>query len=175
MDLRIATFACAVSLALALPVSGAVAQMRQGTGPEQGCAPGMGMMCMMGDQPRMGTMDERAATRVEQRLGALKGRLKITEAQSKAWQDFAASLREAAKAMSEQRRAMQERIHGGTLPERLDAHEAMLASHLEQLRKAKAAANALYAALTDEQKKEADKAIMGPMMGGRMGEPMHRR
>jgi LTXXQ motif family protein len=39
----------------------------------------------------------------------------------------------------------------------------MMNAHLEALRKLKAAADPLYAALSDEQKKTADELLMGPM------------
>ena len=62
-----------------------------------------------------------------------------------------------------------EKAGTATLPQRLDLHEATLVSHLEQLRKTKAAANALYAVLSDDQKKIADKAAMGMMRGPMRG------
>jgi opacity protein-like surface antigen len=130
------------------------------------CEPGMGMMCMMGQH--MGMRDAMMAQRTERHLAALKADLKITDAQAKAWDDYAAAVTAAAKAMGEQRKAMMEKAGTATLPQRLDFHEATLVSHLEQLRKTKAAANALYAVLSDDQKKIADKAAMGMMMRGHM-------
>ena len=158
--------AATLALALALP-SAADAEMRQGMGMnDDRCEAGMGMMCMMGEHPRMGMMGDAAMPqRVDRRLAALKAQLKITDAQTAAWDAYAAALRDAAKAMVEQRRGMMEKLRTATLPERLDVHEAMLVSHLEQLRKTKAAATALYAVLSDDQKKIADKGMMGQMRG----------
>jgi hypothetical protein len=156
------------ALALALPAAGAAAQMRHGTAPGDQCEPGMGMMCMMGEHPRMAMRDQAMAQQVEQRIANLKVRLKITDAQAAQWDAYAAALREAAKAMGAQRAEMREKARAATFPERIALHEAMLASHLEQLRKVTAAAAALYAALADDQKKLADTAMMGPMMRGRM-------
>jgi hypothetical protein len=131
------------------------------------CEPGMGMMCMMGR--RMGMGEPMMEQRAQRHLAALKAELKITDAQAKAWEGFAGAVAAAAKAMGEQRKTMMEKAGAATLPQRLDIHEAMLASHLEQLRKTKAAANALYAVLNDDQKKIADKSALGTgMMRGPM-------
>jgi hypothetical protein len=148
---------------LALPLADAAGQMRQGPGRGMmgdQCEPGMGMMCMMGGQPRM--MHEGMARRAEQHLAALKTQLKITDAQTKEWDSYAAAVRDAAKGMSDHFAAMRERMRTATLQQRLELHEAMLAIHLEQLRKTKQALTALYAVLSDDQKKIADSATMGP-------------
>ncbi len=49
------------------------------------------------------------------------------------------------------------------LPQRLELHERMMASHLEALRRVRAAAGPLHAALDDRQKRIADGLIMGMM------------
>jgi hypothetical protein len=131
------------------------------------CEPGMGMMCMMGQHS--GMRDEMMTQRTERHLAALKADLKITGAQAKDWDAYAAAVTAASKAMAEQRKMMMEKSATATLPQRLDLHEAILVSHLEQLRKTKAAANALYAVLSDDQKKIADKAAMGMMRGHMRG------
>jgi len=130
------------------------------------CEAGMGMMCMMGAHMTM--REQMMEARAERHLAALKSDLKITDAQAKVWDAYAAAVSAAAKAMAEQRKTMMEKAGTATLPQRLDLHEAMLASHLEQLRKTKSAANALYAVLSDDQKKIADKAVMGMAMRGAM-------
>ncbi|MCW5774240.1 MAG: Spy/CpxP family protein refolding chaperone [Rhodospirillaceae bacterium] len=169
--LRNATLIAA--FAAILPFAGAGAQMHMGPGGAQNdaCEPGMGMVCMMGDHPRMMMGGEWMGQRLDQRLEALKTRLKITDAQAKEWDAYAAALRDAAKAMTEQRQALRGKMMTATLPQRLDIHEAMLVSHLDQLRKTKAAANALYAVLSDEQKKIADTTMMGNMPRRRMRGP----
>ena len=50
-----------------------------------------------------------------------------------------------------------------TLPDKLALREKMMTTHLEALRKFKAAVDPFYAALSDEQKKAADELLMGPM------------
>ncbi|HEY7610328.1 MAG TPA: Spy/CpxP family protein refolding chaperone [Alphaproteobacteria bacterium] len=145
--------------------------MRRGMMHMDQCEPGMGMMCMMGH--RMMMREAMMERRTERHLAALKAELKITEAQTKQWDAYAAAVRDAAKAMIEQRKAMMEKAGTATLPQRLDLHEAMLVSHLEQLRKTKAAATALYAVLSDDQKKIADGAMLGTMRGRMMRGPRH--
>ncbi len=44
-------------------------------------------------------------------------------------------------------------MSSGTLPEKLAAREKAMTAHLEALRKLKAAVEALYASLTDDQKR----------------------
>lgn len=171
MRARHFAFASALALIVAAPLSGAGAQqMRHGMMHGEDCEPGMGMMCMSGHFMTM--REQWMEQRTERHLASLKDDLKITEAQTKAWDDYAAAVKAATKAMIEQRTAMRGKMHDATLPQRLDLHEAMLVSHLEQLRKTKAAANALYAVLTDAQKKIADDEAMGM---GRMGHGRHMR
>lgn len=157
MRARSLVLVSALSLALAAPL--AEAQMRQGMRQGENCEPGMGMMCMTGH--RMQMREQWMEGRMERHLAGLKEDLKITEAQAKAWDDYAAAVKAAAKAMLDQRKAMRDKMDTATFPQRLDMHEAMLVSHLEQLRKTKAAAAALYAQLTDAQKKVADEEALG--------------
>lgn len=54
------------------------------------------------------------------------------------------------------------------LPDRLAPREKAAAEQLEALRKFKAAADPLYAALSDDQKKTADELLMSPLGIGMM-------
>lgn len=157
------------ALALLFAAPFAEAQMRQGMRHGDTCEPGTGMMCMAGH--RMTMREQWMEERTERHLAGLKEDLKITDAQKKAWDDYAAAVTAAARAMVEQRKAMRDKMDTATFPQRLDLHEAMLVSHLEQLRKTKAAAGALYAVLSDAQKKIADEEAMGMVRMRRM----HRR
>ena len=157
--MRARSLALVSALALALAAPAAEAQMRHGQRHADDCEPGMGMMCMTGH--RMQMREQWMERRTERHLAGLKEDLKITEAQTKAWEDYAAAVKAAAKTMTEQRKTMRDKMDTATFPQRLDLHEAMMVSHLDQLRKTKAAANALYALLTDAQKKIADEEAMG--------------
>ena len=114
------------------------------------------------------------------RLGALKGELALTPAQLLLWDAFA----DAARAMSESMTlhsgmempkdkpmmpaaAMPQGVAmpksdmammgaQGSLPDRLDRHEAMMTDRLEALRKVKAALSPLYAALSPAQRAKLD-------------------
>jgi hypothetical protein len=107
--------------------------------------------------------------RVEGRLAFIKAELKITEAQTPAWNQLAETIRATAKNHNERMKA----IVGGqgkakTLPERLDAHEQLLSARLEETKQIKGSLNALYAVLSQQQKDEADDIVL-PMAG--MGGP----
>jgi len=132
--------------------------------PMQGCEPGMGMMCMMGEMSRM-THSDGMAHHAEQRLAKLKADLKTTDAQLPQWNAFADAIRAAAKAMQDHHSTMMPGMGKATLPEQIAMHETMLSQHLDGMRMIKGPAAALYATLTDAQKKIADQM----MLMGRMG------
>ena len=124
-------------------------------------AGGMGMMGagMMG-QGGMGMMAEH----VEGRLAFLKAELKITDAQLPLWNAFAAAMRDNAKAMQGMQGGMMAGMtQAATLPDKLAAGEKMLGTRLDAVRKLKAAADPLYAALSADQKKTADEIMVSPM------------
>lgn len=129
----------------------------------------MSMMRMM--HPMMpqaggpGRMQMMPTEHVEGRIAFLKAELGITEAQLPKWTAYADALRATAKTM---RGAMMNGMAGGkpmAMPARMDAMVAMMTARLETLKSTTAAAKALYAVLTDAQKKLADELIMSPMGG----------
>jgi hypothetical protein len=126
-----------------------------------GDMPMMGMMRMMGrdGMAMMGAM----ARHVEGRLAFLKTELKITDAQLPLWNAVADAMRANAKSMGDMAGGMMGGSQTATLPDKLAMREKMMTAHLEALRKFKAVADPLYAALSDEQKKTADELLIGPM------------
>ena len=162
-------------LMLALIAGPALAQLPQhdehyppaaGPGMPGGMAGGgdmpMSMMrIMMGRDgvAMMGAM----ARHVEGRLAFLKTELKITDAQLPLWNAVADAMRANAKTMSDMAGGMMGGSETATLPDKLAMREKMMTAHLEALRKFKAAADPLYAALGDEQKKTADELLISPM------------
>ena len=125
--------------------------------------PMMGMMRMIMGQDGMGGMGMMSG-HAEGRVAFLKAELKITDAQLPLWNAVADAIRANAKGMSEMTSGMMGRSQStATLPEKLALREKMMTAHLEALRKFKAAADPLYAALSDEQKKTADELLIGPM------------
>jgi len=131
--------------------------MPMGSMPGQsGNMPMMGMMQMMMGENVM-------AGHVEGRIAFLKTELKITEAQSPQWNQFAEALRANARRMTEMHEMMSQGGAAMNAPDRLDRMEKMMTGMLESVRTTKAALTPLYAVLTDEQKKLADDLIRGPM------------
>jgi ABC-type transporter Mla subunit MlaD len=114
--------------------------------------------------------------RVEGRLAFIKTELKITEAQSSAWNQLADTIRTAAKNHNERMKAAFSREEKAkTLPERLEVQEQFVNARLEEIKQIKGSLANLYAVLSDTQKKEADDVVL-PMagMGGSVGGPMGR-
>ena len=107
--------------------------------------------------------------RIEGRLAFLKTELKITEAQTAAWNQLADVIRTAAKHRNERMKS----VFSGdqrskSLPERLDAQEQFISTRLEEIKQIKDSLKSLYAVLSDAQKKDADDMAI-PMVG--MGGP----
>ena len=138
---------------------------------------GGGMMGMMGRGGMMGMCHPAMmgmmgmGDYVEGRIAFLKTELKITDAQTGAWNAFADVLRANGWRMAEMRKSM---MQGGMMgqssasisaPDRLDRMERMMTAALDAVKATKSALTPLYAVLTDEQKKTAD----GLLMAGHMG------
>jgi hypothetical protein len=125
------------------------------------------MMRMMQNMRMMGPgmMGMGMIERVEGRIAFLRAELKITDAQTNAWNAFADALRVNAQKLAAIRPAMMPTSETQqTLTERLDAQERWLTARLEGLRSTKAAFTPVYAALSDEQKKTATE-LLGPHLG----------
>ena len=115
------------------------------------------MMTMMGAQSGM------MAANVEGRIASLKSELKITDAQTSAWNKFADALRAAGGSMNDMYQQMMQSGPATTLPARLERREAMLSAHQGRIKTLKEALDPLYASLSAEQKKIADSTMIGPM------------
>jgi len=120
---------------------------------------GMPMMRMMMGRHDMPMM----AKHIEGRLAFLKTELKITDAQLSLWNAFAQAMRDDASTIQVMPHPMMGMNKAATLPDKLAARETSLSARLEALRKLKAAADPLYAALTADQKKTADEIMLSPM------------
>ena len=129
-----------------------------------------GMMC--GDMKQMMSMMQdmhammRAhsgmmVSRLEVDIGKLKADLKITEAQAPQWDRFADALRGLAKSMDETHHHMM--TAEVTLPARLARADKAMLANLNAVKALEDALQPLYAVLSDEQKKVADKTRLGPM------------
>jgi hypothetical protein len=131
--------------------------------------PGMGWHMWGGRGGRWGAGPDGMLDRVEGRLAFLKTELKITEAQSSAWNKVASAIRDSAKSRNERMKAIwSDEDKAKSLLERLELHEQFMTVRLDEIKQLKAAWNDLYGQLSDDQKKEADGVVI-PMMGMGMG------
>ncbi len=127
--------------------------------------PMMRMMMARGDMMRMdGPMGMMAPERIEGRIAFLRTELKINEAQQPQWAAFAETLRGNAKATMETRKTMMQPKPQLSAPDSAEHEVHMLSARLEGLKATATATRALYAILTDPQKKAADELLM-PAMG----------
>ena len=132
------------------PSAGPSGMMGQ-SGAETGCAGMSGMA----------TID-----RVEGRIAFLRTELKITDAQTAAWNAFAEALRANAKSLGEVRASMMPQ--GGaaqqSLIDRVALQEKWLAARLEGTQAIKSALANLVGTFSDDQKKTADE-LLAPHLG----------
>ena len=159
---RIAAMVLALAAA---PVASIAASHDHGPGqpPPPGGMMGHGMMDH-GMMPLMGMMG--MGNHVEGSLAFVRAELKITEAQSALWEKFADAYRATAKPGEMRGPDAHEPAMPPMrmdLPARLEMHQKMLSERLEKLNAIKGPLLALYAALSDEQKKSAD-MLMGMLM-----------
>jgi LTXXQ motif family protein len=166
-----------VVTAAALLVSGlgaAVAQDWPGQGIWSGPMLGFGYPTpdMMGygrPGPRMMRSDGAGQTvcnttagHIDDRLAAIKAELKITPVQEPLWTTYATAARDSANAALARCPTTKSRRGNAavSLPDRLDQNEQLMAAQLNAMRAANAALKPLYAALSDSQKKSADRLLL---------------
>ncbi len=113
----------------------------------------MRMMAMAAMDPMHGPMAGVVVKHVEGHIAFLKAELKIAAAQSTVWEDYATALRANARQLNELTAAMPNVPAASSPVQRLAGQEQALAARLEIARRTKPALAALYAALSDEQKK----------------------
>ena len=163
---RLGTWAVAVAAGATI----ACAAMAQGPGPMRGergwgMGDGMGWGIWRGGPGPWGLGPDGMLDRIEGRLAFVKAELKITEAQTPAWNKLTDSIRAAAKHHNARMKAV---ISGDekakTLLDRLDVQEQFMSTRLEEIKQIKESLKGLYAVLSDEQKKEADTIVL-PMVG----------
>ena len=147
---------------------------------DQSWWPGMGMMgpgmmgpgmsrggtmgMMSGGCPMMGMMMGRggvAPSFAEGRIAFLKAELAITDTQASIWDAYAAALRKNFESMQSMYTTMISAAALASPVERLDRHISAMDSRLQSLKEVKPAFAALYAALSDDQKKKADDLLTG--------------
>lgn len=117
--------------------------------------------------------------RIDGRLAFMKTELKITQAQTSAWDELAKVVRVTAETHNAMMRDMIGGIRSGALlkkplPERLTIQETHLTARLEQVKLLKTTVDKLYGVLTPEQKTIADEIVL-PTMGMGPGRGMGHR
>lgn len=118
---------------------------------------GAGMAQM---QDRMGMM---APKHIEGRIAFLRTEIGITEAQMPQWAAVAEALRQNAKAMMSTHARMMAGGEPTSAPQRLERHITAMTAHLDAARASLPAVQALYAVLTEAQRKVADTMLVPPM------------
>jgi hypothetical protein len=160
--LKAAVLAMTLSLAALMP---AAAQNGDDDGPIMGMMGGdCPMMGMMGrgmgkGHGMMGRHFKHMGAMAEGRLAYLKSALKITEAQSEAWNGYSETVMARVKLMQEMRKSMMEAMDDGSALDRMDARINGMTAMLDALKALKPATEKLYAVLTSEQKDIADNLI----------------
>jgi hypothetical protein len=132
-----------------------------------GKMPMMDMMQMMQMMRHDGTGGMATIDHVEGRIAFLRTELKITDAQTDAWNAFADALRANAKGLGEVRSLMIAGMAGPaqqSLVDRLALQEKWLAARLEGTRAIKSALTNLVSTLSEDQKRAADE-LLAPHMG----------
>jgi len=100
---------------------------------------------------------------IEGRIAFLKAELAITDAQTTQWDSYAAAMRTNSKGMQD---AMAKIMQAGmptTAPGRADTMIQMITARLDGMKSSAEAEKALYAVLTETQRKVADDLMPGPM------------
>jgi LTXXQ motif family protein len=101
------------------------------------------------------------ATHAEGRIAFLKAELGITDAQKTVWDAYAAALTKNLQDMQAMRVTMKKVMEAKSPVERLDAHLTAMDGRVASLKEVKPTLAALYAALSDDQKKKADQILTG--------------
>jgi hypothetical protein len=120
---------------------------------------GPGMQGMMG--PGMQGMMMGSGPMMEGGLAYQKAELGITEDQTAVWDNYAAAFKARGTAMQSMHADMMQAMQTGSAMARMDAHIKAMESMVESLKALKPSTEALYAVLTDEQKKKADQLLGG--------------
>ncbi|MDR6775007.1 Spy/CpxP family protein refolding chaperone [Azospirillum sp. BE72] len=119
-------------------------------------------------------MCEDQEARLAGKLAYAEKKLNITEQQRAAWTKFADAARSSLKPTQDLCVKFKDAPRPAALPQRLERAEQMMQAHLQQVQTVRPALTDLYAQLTPDQQKQADRMLnQGPGgMGGHMGKHM---
>jgi len=160
MSFRI--FACSLNLVVAgaLLASPVLAQTAPPTPPAAAAAPAV-------TAPAAPTPPAKAHTVVENRITMLRTKLKITPDQSKAFDDFAQVMREAANRMDSLLNSQAKSMPTMTAVDHMKAYEAITQARADDMQREVPAFSRLYDTLTPAQKKAADESFREAASGSR--------
>ncbi len=96
---------------------------------------------------------------VEHRVAELHGKLKITPAEQKPFDDFAQAMRDNARRMDDAVSSRRANATTATAVEQMRAYAALAQSHAEEVNRLVGPFSTLYDALTPEQRKLADQSF----------------
>ena len=116
-----------------------------------------------GSYGMMGSYGEGIASHIEGRIAFLKTELKITEAQTAAWNRFADALRASSKSTGAVIQTMQAACLSPNPVSRLDAQTSIFQSRLDALKQLKATLEPLFNSFSEEQKRVANELALVPM------------
>lgn len=158
------TAALAIGLGLSVPV------LAQGGADKGDKGPGAGRGDWAGRH--FSRMCEDREAHLAGMLAFAEKKLAITDQQRPAWTKLADAARASQKPMQDICVRFKDQPAPATLPQRLERAETMMQAHLQQLQQIRPALTDLYAQLTPDQQKTADRLLhrAGPM-GGPMGGP----
>lgn len=118
----------------------------------------------------MATSDAKRDSAVETHIKDLHATLKITPAEESQWNEVAATMRDNAKALD---RAIDKRAESAasvTAIDDLKAYAEIAQVHANGVKKLESAFSALYAAMSDDQKKEADEVFSHRREAGKIAQ-----
>lgn len=170
------TYSRSILVALALLATGSAAAAQTAApgaamtmpaaGPADG-APASGMKKMMPMMRGMMGGGDMAGgmpfEHVEGRVAYIKAELGTTEAQTPEWTAYAATMRADAKAMGEGMAKMMQAEMPTAAPARAEAMMQMMAARLDAMKAGAPTGKALYAVLSEQQKRTAAGLMAGPM------------
>lgn len=114
------------------------------------------LMAASGEKKSAAAVKTSHVDRTETRIKELHGTLKITQAQEESWNALIQVMRENAKTMDTLIQGRAEKAKSLNAVEDLKSYSEIAEAHSEGLKKFIPAFEALYAAMSDEQKKNAD-------------------
>lgn len=111
--------------------------------------------------------DKRATDRLEQHIKDLHGRLAITPAQQPQWDAFTAIMRQNAQAMENNHRERLAHPSGPTALDKMRTYAALSRLHADNVGRLLPAFEALYNAMSPEQRATTDKTFQDLQPGAR--------